>query len=116
MLPIIISTVGGLVKTWLSNKAEKQQAKHTRDVKVIEQTSNWEAIQAKISGASWTDEWLTVLFSIPLIMCFIPSLVPYVELGFTALDKMPEWYRYYLGVIVAATFGVRQVINFKGKK
>ena len=96
MLPIIISTVGGLVKTWLSNKAEKQQAKN--------------------SGASWTDEWLTVLFSIPLIMCFIPSLVPYVELGFTALDKMPEWYRYYLGVIVAATFGVRQVINFKGKK
>ena len=109
MLPIIISTVGGLVKTWLSNKAEKQQAKHTRDVKVIEQTSNWEAIQAKNSGASWTDEWLTVLFSIPLI-------IPYVELGFTALDKMPEWYRYYLGVIVAATFGVRQVINFKGKK
>ena len=112
----VLTAIGGFASQWLSNRSEKAQAKHTRDVKVIEQTGNWEDIQAKNSGASWTDEWLTVLFSIPLIMCFIPDLVPYVELGFTALEKMPEWYRYYLGVIVAATFGVRQVINFKGKK
>jgi len=48
-------------------------------------------------------------------MCFIPPLVPYVEQGFAVLEQIPQWYRYYLGVIVAASFGVRQVINYKGK-
>ena len=111
----LVTALGGIVSQWLSNRSEKAQAKHLRDVKLIEQTSDWEAIQAQNSGTSWKDEWLTLLFSIPLVMCFIPPLVPYVEQGFQALQGMPEWYRYYLGVIVAASFGVRQVLNYKGK-
>ena len=112
----LITAVGSLASQWLSNKAEKAKATHTKELEVIAQTSNWEALQAKNAGSSWKDEWLTLLFSIPLIMCFIPSLVPYVEQGFKALESMPEWYRYYLGVIVAASFGVRQVLNYKQGK
>ena len=46
-------------------------------------------------------------------MAFVPSAVPYVIEGFNALETMPEWYRVYLGVIMAASFGVRQLVNFK---
>jgi len=109
----ILTAVGSIASQWLSNKSAKAEAKHTRDIKLIEQTSDWEAIQAQNASTSWKDEWLTLLFSIPLVMCFIPPLVPYVQAGFLVLKDMPEWYRYYLGVIVAASFGVRQVLNFK---
>jgi len=113
MITGILTAIGSIASQWLSNKADKSKAKHTRDIKLIEQTSDWEAIQAQNASTSWKDEWLTLLFSVPLVMCFIPPLVPYVKEGFLVLDMMPEWYRYYLGVIVAASFGVRQVLNFK---
>ena len=36
--------------------------------------------------------------------------------GFDALESMPEWYQYTLGVIVAASFGVRSATKFFGGK
>jgi hypothetical protein len=36
--------------------------------------------------------------------------------GFTALETMPDWYQYTLGVIVAASFGVRSATKLFGKK
>jgi hypothetical protein len=36
--------------------------------------------------------------------------------GFQQLEAMPQWYQYSLGVIVAASFGVRSAAKFFGKK
>ena len=36
--------------------------------------------------------------------------------GFEALETMPDWYQYTLGVIVAASFGVRSATKFFGRK
>jgi|TARA_R110000796_G_scaffold151753_1_gene268267 hypothetical protein len=113
MLPIIVSTVGGLVKTWLSNKAEKQQAKHTQSLESIKQTTNWETTQAEASQSSWKDEWFTIILSVPLIMCFIPSLVPYVKEGFTVLESMPDFYKTFLGAAIAASFGIKSLAKWK---
>ena len=82
---------------------------------MIQQGGDWEALHAQGSQSSWKDEWFTVLFSIPLIMCFIPPLVPYVEQGFAVLETMPDWYKGFLGAAVAASFGIRSLTNFKGK-
>ena len=71
---------------------------------------------AKGSQSSWKDEWLTILFSIPLILAFIPGMEEVVKNGFAQLQSMPEWYQYSLGVIVAASFGVRSATKFFGKK
>jgi len=71
---------------------------------------------AKGSASSWKDEWLTILFSIPLILAFIPGMEEVVANGFLQLQAMPEWYQYSLGVIVAASFGVRSATKFFGKK
>ncbi|HAI43382.1 MAG TPA: hypothetical protein DCM40_37425, partial [Maribacter sp.] len=58
------------------------------------------------------DEWLVILFSIPMIMAFIPGLEGVVARGFEQLDMMPDWYQYSLGVIIAASFGIRSASRF----
>jgi hypothetical protein len=62
---------------------------------------------------SWKDEYLVLLFSLPLILCFTGEWGrSAVADGFAALEKMPEWYQYTLGVIVASSFAVRSATKF----
>ena len=62
---------------------------------------------------SYKDEYLVILFSIPLILSFCGEWgrVTVAE-GFVALQAMPEWYQYTLGVIVASSFAVRSATKF----
>ena len=113
MFPILLSTLGGLASSWLTNKAEKQQAKHVQSLEVIKQTTNWETVQAEASSSSWKDEWFTIILSVPLVMCFIPSLVPYVKEGFAVLESMPDFYKGFLGAAIAASFGIKTLANWK---
>ena len=119
MIPIIDSLTK-LAGTWLEGRVAKTKAKAEAEaavmIKQAESAADWEAAMARNSGQSWKDEWLTLLFSIPLIMCFIPSMVPYVRDGFEVLESMPDFYQYTLSVIVAASFGVRSVIGIMNKK
>jgi len=64
----ILSIAGDLGRNFLKNRLAKSQAK----IKAIE---NWDTIAQANAGNSWKDEWLTILFSIPLILCFIPYFV-----------------------------------------
>jgi len=111
----IISAVAGLGKTYLEGRTAKVKARAEAEAEVMKTAAkskaDWEAIMATNSGASWKDEWLTILFSIPLILCFFPDTVVYVEQGFAALEVMPDWYQYTLSVIVAASFGVRSAVG-----
>lgn len=120
MIPVI-SGIVSLGQTWLEGRNKKMVAKAEAEAAVMkkssESTADWERLQAQNAGNSWKDEWLTLLFSVPLVMAFIPGAVQYVEAGFDALENMPEWYKYTLSIIVAASFGVRSAIGFiKAKK
>jgi hypothetical protein len=77
--------------------------------------ADWETAMARASNTSWKDEWITILFSIPLVLAFVPSAVPYVREGFAVLATMPQWYQYGLSVIIAASFGVRGAIGIMNK-
>jgi hypothetical protein len=77
---------------------------------------DWDLEMAKGSQSSWKDEWLVILFSVPLVLAFIPGMEGVVANGFQQLEAMPQWYQYSLGVIVAASFGVRSATKFFGKK
>ncbi len=114
MIPIISEAVG-LLRTWLTGRQVRQQARDERAAELIRQQGSWEEIMAQASSTSWKDEWLTLLFSIPMILAFIPAAVPWVREGFGVLATMPDWYMYTLSVIVAASFGVRGVIGVMGK-
>ena len=127
MLNLLIGPITQLAGTWLDGKVEKTKAetgakvaKAKAEAVIMERKAtgelDWDLEMAKSSQSSWKDEWLTVLFSIPLVMAFIPGMEKVVENGFARLNEMPEWYQYSLGVIVAASFGVRSATKFFGKK
>ena len=120
LIPAITELAGG----WLKGKAEKQAAESRAKVAKAEaeaevmkvaatHEAGWEKIMAQGSQNSWKDEWLVGLFSIPLILSFCGEWGrTIVAEGFAALETMPDWYQYTLGVIVAASFGVRSATKF----
>lgn len=107
----IVTAIANLAGTWVSAKAESTkataEAKATALKTAAQSTADWERIMAESSKNSWKDEWLTGVFSIPLILCFIPSMVDHIQAGFNALATLPTWYHEILMVIVLASFGVK---------
>ena len=126
MIGALLGPIVGIAGNFLEGYMEKSKAKVAAEVamkraeavvfeKKVTGEIAWDVEMAKASGDSWKDEWLTVLFSIPLILAFIPGCEDLVQVGFQQLNLMPEWYRYSLGVIVAASFGVRGATKLFGK-
>ena len=126
MFNLLIGPVANLASTWLQGHVEKGKAKteavvaqKKAEAVVYERKANaeidWDLEAIKGSSNSWKDEWLVILFSVPLILAFIPGMEGVVENGFKQLEAMPTWYQYSLGVIVAASFGVRSATKFFGK-
>ena len=128
MIGQILAPVAGLASSWLDAKTTKQaaeaklkltEAEAKAKILLSEKTSvaDWERIMAEGSQSSFKDEWLVGLFSIPLVLSFCGEWGrDIVSDGFTALESMPDWYQYTLGVIVAASFGVRSATKFFGGK
>lgn len=127
MWTALIGPISDLASTWLKGSVEKTKAKTEAKVAkakaeatIMEKKAtgeiDWDLEMARGSQSSWKDEWLVILFSIPLILAFIPGMEEVVANGFLQLEMMPEWYQYSLGVIVAASFGVRSATKFFGKK
>ena len=107
----VITTITNLVGSIVNAKAETMkataEAKATALKTAAQSTADWERIMAEASKNSWKDEWLTIVFSIPLILVFIPSMVGHIQQGFDALATLPIWYHEILMVIVLASFGVK---------
>ena len=127
MLTALIGPIASIAGTCLEGRVEKTKAKVKADVAKAEAEAvvmqkkatgeiDWDLKMADASASSWKDEWLVILFSIPLILAFIPGMEDIVSRGFQQLEQMPEWYQYSLGVIVAASFGVRSATKLFGKK
>jgi len=127
MLTALIGPISSLASTWLEGKVEKTKAetgakvaRAKAEATIMEKKAtgeiDWDLEAIKGSQNSWKDEWLVILFSVPLVLAFIPGMEDVVSHGFQQLEQMPEWYQYSLGVIVAASFGVRSATKFFGKK
>jgi hypothetical protein len=128
MLNLLIGPIAELAGTWLKGSVETSKAK--TDAKVAQAKAeaivmqkkatgeiDWDLKMADASASSWKDEWLTLIFSAPLILSFCGDWGrTIVAEGFAALSTMPDWYQYTLGVIVAASFGVRSASKFFGKR
>jgi len=122
-----LAPLASLATTWLEGNVEKSKAKTAAEVAlknaeaiVYEKKAtaeiDWDLEAIKGSQNSWKDEWLVILFSIPMILAFIPGMEGVVERGFTQLEAMPEWYQYSLGVIIAASFGIRSASKIFNRK
>jgi hypothetical protein len=128
MIQALIGPLTELAGGWLKGKADKQaaeaklkltEAEAKAKIMLSKETSvaDWERIMAQGSQNSYKDEWLVGLFSVPLVLSFCGEWGrTAVAEGFAALETMPDWYQYTLGVIVAASFGVRSATKFFGRK
>ena len=127
MWTALISPIASLAGTWLEGKVETKKAETASKVAtakaeaiIMEKKAtgeiDWDLEIAKSKANSWADEWVVILFSIPLILAFVPGMEEVVANGFAQLEAMPQWYQYSLGVIVAASFGVRSATKFFGKR
>lgn len=127
MINLLLQGLVGVAGDAVSGFVETKKAKAKQKlVKIEAETSllekqikgeiDWDVEAVKGSKESWKDEYLTILFSIPLLLCFLPFTVEYVERGFEALSMTPDWYKYTLGVIVSASFGIKGATKMFGKK
>jgi hypothetical protein len=107
-------------------KAELKMLQAKRQVIIEEKTQErmtalatsdveWDKVMADASADSWKDEFWTLIFAIPLVLSFVPATQPFVVAGFEALAQTPEWYRYSLLTLVAASVGRHEIPRI-GKK
>ena len=125
-LQAILGPLGSIASSWLEGRNEKIRANTKVKVAQAEAEAtvmqkkaageiDWDVAQAKARETSWKDEWLTVVFTLPLILLLFGE-EERVSNFFVALSNCPEWYQYLLGTIVAASFGFRGAAKFMGKK
>ena len=126
MIQMLIGPIAKIASTWMEGKVKKAEAKTRMKVAEAEAKAvimekkvtgeiDWDIEMAKSSDSSWKDEWLTVIFTIPLIMLMFGEHDSVHEF-FIVLEQAPQWYQYLLGTIVAASFGFRGASKFLGKK
>ena len=116
----LVGNLGGKVVEAVDNRSKRkhenkmkemeiQEMRHKKHLEMVirgqEMDNSWELEQIKNSG--WKDEFVLLLLSIPLILSFIPGTVEYVEAGFAALEKTPQWYQWLILAVFAAIYGIR---------
>ena len=116
MIGQIISSIGGLAASIIDSKTQLKLTEAEIKKKQLTGEIHWDIEAIRATQNSWKDEWITLLFSIPLILAFCGDWGnAIVQAGFAALEGMPKWYQYSLGGIVSASIGMRSVSKFFGK-
>ena len=69
------------------------------------------------SKDSIKDELWTVTFILLIVACFIPAAQPYIENGFKFLrEDCPDWLSWGILASIGASFGLKSMTKFIGKK
>lgn len=104
----VLGQVIGLADTWLEGRNVRTKASAKADAAVrihaAKNAGEWERLQVRSSDKSWKDEAWTVCFIGIIAAAFIPSCQPHVAQGMEFLEKTPEWFRYAVGLSIAASF------------
>lgn len=128
----IITALGGLISGPIERhqklkavKAEAEaevivaraKAEVTRLEKAQDAETSWDQTAAEQMDTSWKDEWFAILLSAPAVLAFCGTWGrDIVAGGFQALNEMPEWYMYSFLTAIAASFGVRKLIEYAKAK
>ena len=121
MIAALIPALSNLVSGYMSNAAEKSQAKQKLAVAKIEaqvtkvtQDGDWEETAMKASDSSWKDEAWTIAFIILIAACMWPDAQPYIKQGFIVLkEDCPEFISWGILASIGASFGLKSIGAFK---
>lgn len=105
----VASVVNGIGDRWLKKK-ELEEARHIKTLEGVQQAEASEFLadmkRTEDLSTSWKDEYITLVISIPLVLCFIPGATQIVQDGFAALDLTPDWYQYLVVAVFSVGAGV----------
>lgn len=120
---MITSAISGIVSpvtTYFTRRAELNEAQHAADLAAVKAQGDRQAqliTQGLSADAAWEMESIRsagfarhfelIVVSIPLVMCFIPKMQPYVKAGFDALSATPQWFQWLVLTIFCANYGIR---------
>lgn len=129
-----IDSIAGIVKEPLTEWQKRKTLKVEQEDKALEREHELKLEQLKINSKlaeqgiqveadwdskaqenmqhSWKDEYLLILFSMPLIGCFIPEYQENVLRGFEILQQTPQWYIWSILGMVAGAWGLRWLISW----
>ena len=71
------------------------------------------AIQEDAMSNSWKDEFIVVVFTLPIWVVFIDAFMnPDLTMkgAMKALQAMPEWYQNVLFILVLVVFGLKTIV------
>ena len=85
MWTALIGPIANIAGSWMDGKVEQTKANaKTKVAKAVDEAASmekkatgeidWDIEMARASSSSWKDEWLVILFSIPLILACIPGM------------------------------------------
>lgn len=77
----------------------------------VQVEADWDARAQADMATSWKDEYLLILFSIPLVLSFFPATQEAILKGFAILEQTPEWYMFLVIGIVSAVYGLRWYVS-----
>ena len=128
----IITGLLGLGGSWLENRSKIQATKAEGQVRIEvaraeaevarlnksqDAEINWDQAAVDQMKGSWKDEWWTLLVSLPLVLAFLGEWGrTVVTEGFVAIQGMPDWYIAVVFASVAASFGIKALVNRFGLK
>ena len=121
MLKLLLGPVTGLVSDWLKRRGEVAEAKHEIKLKTLATKSDLDLESSKGMAASWKDEYLTILLTIPLIIVFHNAMagstegVDHIRHAFKVMTELPEWYQWAVLGAIASSFGIRTFDKIGGK-
>ena len=127
LIPLALKTVTSVVGGYFERKKLKtvhkqdmQMKKQDHDISLAEQ-GQFADIMADKSiidqmNLTWKDEYLTLVFTLPAILVFIPGMADYVKEGFLALKETPQWYQILLILVAASGLGLRKFVNLMLEK
>jgi len=128
MIQALIGPIAQLAGGWLQGKADKSaaeaklkltEAETKSKILLSKETSvaDWERIMAQGTQHSWKDEMFSIILAAPCVLAFCGEWGrQIVANGFVALETMPEYYRYFLGCAIAASFGIRGASKYFNKR
>ena len=112
MIKLLVGPLVDLAKDWFQRRADKAQAKHERELRKINGEIGLDTMSAEDMRHSWKDEWLTIIFTVPMVVVFYgaiaddPAIIDRITLAVQTITELPEWYVHIMYGIVAASFGL----------
>jgi len=113
---------GDRKKLELEQAGEIAKKEHEMQLKVIDvkmqMLLNGQAIDADLDKASvedmktsWKDEFLLIIFIIPMMMAFHPYTANFALEGFNVIEQMPNWYMLLIVGMVVTIYGMRGLVK-----